>query len=186
VRVVHGPSRAQPDRRLRRVLTLQFRRILRDSGVETVLTPCRAPNCNAFAKRFVRSIKEECLDRMVMFGVGSLRRAIREYAEHYPLERPHQGLGSRVIERASLPGPSIGSEIRCEERLGGLLKHYRRAASRWDTTGDDDHRQHAHVGDAGRPAPRIRIHCRRRGLRRREGHPRLAGPVHFAHVRGCR
>jgi hypothetical protein len=71
---------------------------------------------------------------MIMFGVGSLRRAIREFVEHNPLERPHQGLGNRVIKRASFPRPSIGAGIRCEEWLGGLLKHYRRAAWRWDTT----------------------------------------------------
>ena len=108
--------------------TIQFRRILRDSGVDTVLTPYRAPNCNAFAERFVRSIKEECLDRIIMFGVGSLRRAIREYVEHYHLERSHQGLGNRVIERKVTSRPAAGTGIRCEERLGGLLRHYRCAA----------------------------------------------------------
>ena len=63
--------------------TDQFRRILRDSGVDTVLTPYRAPNCNAFAERFIRSIKEECLGRLILFGERSLHRAIREYIEHY-------------------------------------------------------------------------------------------------------
>ena len=77
--------------------TDQFRRLLKESGIDTVLTPYRAPNCNAYAERFVRSIKEECLNRMVMFGEGSLHRAIREFLQHYHLERPHQGLSNEVI-----------------------------------------------------------------------------------------
>ena len=92
-----------------------------------MITPYRAPNCNAFAERFVRSIKEECLGRMIFFGERSLRRAIRHYAEHYQLERPHQGIGNRVIQQGG-DRPTAGTEIHCVERLGGLLKHYKRAA----------------------------------------------------------
>ena len=106
----------------------QFRRILRNAGVETVLTPHRTPNCNAFAERFVRSIKEECLGRMIMFGEGSLQRAIREYVNHYHLERPHQGLGNAVIEPVLESRPKSTTAIRVHERLGGLLRHYTRAA----------------------------------------------------------
>ncbi len=106
--------------------TDQFRRVLKDSGVDTVLTPYRAPNCNAYAERFVRSIKEECLSRMVMFGERSLHGAIREYVEHYHGERPHQGLGNELIDRGSRL--RSGTEVHCEERLGGLLRHYRCAA----------------------------------------------------------
>ena len=107
--------------------TDHFRRTLKDSGVGTLLTPYRAPNCNAFAERFVRSIKAECLGRMIFFGEQSLRRAIREYAEHYHLERPHQGLGNRVIERTG-PRATSSIAVQCDERLGGLLRHYRHAA----------------------------------------------------------
>jgi hypothetical protein len=107
--------------------TEQFRRILKDAGVDTVLTPYRAPNCNAFAERFVRSIKEECLGRMIFFGGASLHRAIREYVEHYHCERPHQGLGNEVVERPDRRQESV-INVRRQERLGGLLKHYRRAA----------------------------------------------------------
>ena len=81
-------------------------------------------NCNAFAERFVLSIKSECLDRMIFFGEPSLRQALREYLEHYNRERAHQGIGNRVID-ARPPGRGA---IRCHERLGGLLKHYQRAA----------------------------------------------------------
>jgi len=107
--------------------TDQFRRQLKNSGIDVVITPYRAPNCNAYAERFVRSIKEECLNRMVIFGEGSLRRAIHEFVQHYHLERPHQGLGNEVISRDERL-PTSGPEVRCEERLGGILKHYRRAA----------------------------------------------------------
>jgi len=77
----------------------------------------------------LRSIKEECLDRMILFGEGSLHRAIREFVEHYHLERPHQGLGNRIIAagpRASAPHSTTTVDV--HERLGGLLGHYRRAA----------------------------------------------------------
>jgi transposase InsO family protein len=108
--------------------TAHFRQVLRSAGVATVLTPYRAPNCNGYAERFVRSIKEDCLDRMIFFGAGSLRRALAEYVEHYHEERPHQGLGNFTPERTVMPRPTPLDEIQCEERLGGLLRHYRRAA----------------------------------------------------------
>ncbi len=104
--------------------TAQFRLLLGNAGVRVIRTPPRAPNCNAFAERFVLSIKSECLDRMIFFGESSLRQALREYLEHYNRERAHQGIGNKVID-ARPPGRG---EIRCHERLGGLLKHYQRAA----------------------------------------------------------
>ncbi|GJM22514.1 MAG: hypothetical protein DHS20C15_24290 [Planctomycetota bacterium] len=104
-----------------------FRATLESAGADVVLTPHRAPNCNAFAERFVRSIKAECLGRMVFFGTSSLRRAVAEYAAHYNRERPHQGIGNvRIQQGPRLASPAGG--VRCDERLGGLLKHYRRAA----------------------------------------------------------
>jgi len=108
--------------------TRGFRRVLKDAGVTTVLTPFRAPDCNGFAERFVRSIKTECLDRMIFFGLGALGRAIAEYVEHYHDERPHQGLYNRVITRRVIPRPTPIEDIRRDDRLGGLLRHYRRAA----------------------------------------------------------
>ena len=62
-------------------------------GVEVVRLPYRSPNLNAHAERFVRSIKDECLNRMIFFGERSLRKATREYAAHYHRERNHQGIG---------------------------------------------------------------------------------------------
>jgi transposase InsO family protein len=81
-------------------------------GVESVKLPPRSPNLNAYAERFVRSMKESCLDRMILFGEGSLRKAIHKFVAHYHAERNHQGLGNRLI----LPDESHagnGGAIRC-------------------------------------------------------------------------
>ena len=104
--------------------TAEFKRILDDAGVRVVLTPKEAPNCNAFAERFVLSIKSECLCRMIFFGEASLRRAITEHLVHYYAERAHQGIGNVPIAGT----PHGAGEIECRERLGGILKHYHRAA----------------------------------------------------------
>jgi transposase InsO family protein len=78
--------------------TEEFRDFLDREGVKPVRCPVRAPNCNAYAERFVRSIKEECLNRMILFGEKSLRQALREYVAHYQSERNHQGVGNRLLQ----------------------------------------------------------------------------------------
>jgi transposase InsO family protein len=93
--------------------------------LEGLVTAKASPWQNAFAERFVLSIKSECLRRMIFFGEGSLRRSISEYVAHYHAERAHQGIGNERIERA---GPMGDGTVKCTERLGGLLKCYRRAA----------------------------------------------------------
>jgi transposase InsO family protein len=105
--------------------SLRFRIVLEDAGIRLIRTPYQAPNANAHAERFVRSIKEECLDRMILFGERHLRHAIAEYLAHYHRERNHQGLGNELI--GGRPQPAAGP-IECTERLGGLLKYYKRAA----------------------------------------------------------
>ena len=105
--------------------TARFRLMLEDAGVQVMLTPYRAPNCNAHAERFVLSIKTECLRRMIFFGESSLRRALHAYLDHYHTERSHQGIGNEVIDRRDRVSEG---QVRCRERLGGLLKHYYRAA----------------------------------------------------------
>jgi len=105
-----------------------FRGHLDRDGVKPVRCPARAPNCNAFAERFVRSIKDECLGRMILFGEASLRRALREYVAHYHAERNHQGVGNRLLE--PLATVSSGNDpICCRERLGGMLNFYCREAA---------------------------------------------------------
>jgi transposase InsO family protein len=103
----------------------RFREVLKDNGVEPVRLPARSPNLNAYAERFVRSIKRECLDRMVFFGQRSLERALKSFADHYHVERNHQGLGNALIDGE--PMPEVGEVLR-RERLGGLLSFYHRAA----------------------------------------------------------
>jgi transposase InsO family protein len=102
------------------------RECLREAGIRMVQTPYRAPNANAHAERFVRSITEECLDRMIPLGDHHFRRAVREYVEHYHLERNHQGIGNALI--AGAPAARIAGVIRRRPRLGGLLNYYERAA----------------------------------------------------------
>ena len=91
-----------------------------------IQTPYRAPNCNAHAERFVRSIKEECLDRIVFLGEARLRRTLTAFAAHYHCERNHQGIQDRLITPEPT-GPPHGV-VRCRARLGGLLRYYHRAA----------------------------------------------------------
>jgi transposase InsO family protein len=101
-------------------------RRLREAGIRVVLIPERAPNANAYAERFVRSIKEECLDRIVPIGEPHFRRAVAEYVAHYHEERNHQGFDNRLI--AGTPVIDIASRVRRRYRLGGLLNFYERAA----------------------------------------------------------
>ena len=107
--------------------TVQFRRLIAESRTAVIRLPPRSPNLNAYAERFVRSIKEECLDRMIFVGQGALRRAVAEFVAHYHCERNHQGLGNRLIhaEQTSL---ATGASIYRRERLGGMLSFYHRAA----------------------------------------------------------
>ena len=90
--------------------------------------PPRSPNLNAFAERFVRTIKESCLDQMILFGERSLRRAIAEFVPHYHRERNHQGLDNQLLFPEALTTRRNGP-IACRERLGGLLKYYHRPAA---------------------------------------------------------
>jgi len=75
----------------------EFIDIIQNAGTKPVRCPVKAQNCNAYAERFVRSIKYECLNKMIFFGVGSLERAIRNYLKHYHRERSHQGLENKLI-----------------------------------------------------------------------------------------
>ena len=89
------------------------------------MSPCGAfvAHANAFAERWVRSVKEECLSKLILFGEGSLRRALIQFQEHYLGERNHQGKGNTLLfPRAGQLPTSFGPSIGCHQRLGGLLK----------------------------------------------------------------
>jgi transposase InsO family protein len=110
------------------LFTSAFLETIASVGVESVKLPPRSPNLNADAERFVRSIKESCLDQMIFFGEGSLRKGIREFVLHYHGERNHQGLGNRLIMPDELQAGARGTVLR-RERLGGKLNYYYRAAA---------------------------------------------------------
>ncbi len=106
-----------------------FRSTLMAGGVGPLKLPPRSPNLNAFAERWVRSIKRECLSRLILIGDQSLRRALADYTEHYHAERNHQGKGNLILfPNPDQPQPHVQTEVHCRERLGGLLKYYCRAA----------------------------------------------------------
>ncbi len=110
------------------IFTAEYREFLGREGINAVRLPPRSPNLNAFAERFVRTIKESCLSRMIFFGEHSLRTAIDEFAKHYHQERNHQGLSNRLIDPAEDVGLDIGP-IACRQRLGGILQYYYRQAA---------------------------------------------------------
>ena len=112
------------------LFTTEFQNILASVGVTSVKLPPQSPNLNAYAERFVRSIKESCLDRLILFGEASLRKAIRDFVLHYHEERNHQGKGNQLLfPRAVLSHAPTHGNVRCEQRLGGLLKYYHREAA---------------------------------------------------------
>ncbi|UCE59175.1 MAG: transposase [Phycisphaerales bacterium] len=111
-----------------KIFTKEFRSFLRQEGIKAVRLPPRSPNLNAHAERFVRTIKETCLNRMIFFGEDSLFRAITEFTAYYHHERNHQGLENRLIDPQEEIG-AIDGPIVCRERLGGLLNYYYREAA---------------------------------------------------------
>ncbi len=104
-----------------------FRSLLSNEDVEPVRLPPRSPNMNAHLERFIGSLKSECLNRLILFGEKSLRNAVSQFLLHYHTERPHQGLGNEPIESIEHP-QDVSKKIETTERLGGLLRSYRRAA----------------------------------------------------------
>jgi putative transposase len=110
------------------LFTAAFRETLASAGVEALRLPPRSPNLNAYAERFVRSVKESCLDRLILAGEGSLRRAVREFVAHYHHERNHQGVGNQLLFPVSAE-MSGHARIACRPRLGGLLNYYHRPAA---------------------------------------------------------
>jgi putative transposase len=109
------------------LFTSEFLSLLAQSGTESVKLPPRSPNLNSYAERFVRTIKESCLERMILFGEDALRTAVKQFMGHYHGERNHQGIGNLLI----LPDPDLADRrgpVRCRSRLGGMLNYYDRAA----------------------------------------------------------
>jgi len=102
-----------------------FRDTLAAGGIKPIQLPARSPNLNAYAERWVRSVKEECLSKLILFGEASLRRALTEFIDHFHGERNHQVKVNVLL----FPAGKVGQQkprtrVRCRERLGGLMKYY--------------------------------------------------------------
>ena len=108
--------------------TKEFIGIIADSGIEAIRLPPRSPNLNAYAERFVCTIKETCLDQMIFFGEDMLRNTIREFLMHYHHERNHQGVDNRLLIGIMTSRTTAGA-VRKRERVGGLLNYYYREAA---------------------------------------------------------
>jgi putative transposase len=109
--------------------TQQFKAVLASEGIAPHQIPFRSPNLNAFAERIVQTLKVECLDHFVVLGERHLNQIVAQFVDYYHHCRPHQSLGNRPPLRTGPPELIAGGEIVCEERLGGLLKHYVRRAA---------------------------------------------------------
>jgi hypothetical protein len=106
----------------------RFRDFISEGGTEVIRLPPLSPNLNAFSERFVPSIKEECLTKMIFVGQGSLRRALTEYMTHFHEERNHQGLENRLIR--GIPAVAANdASIHRRTRLGGMLSYYHRVSA---------------------------------------------------------
>jgi putative transposase len=96
--------------------------------VEPLTLPARSPNLNAYAERWVRSVKEECLSKVILIGERSLRRALGNDVDHFHAERNHQGNGNVLLFPLTTDRQRKGP-VRRRERLGGLLRYYHREAA---------------------------------------------------------
>jgi transposase InsO family protein len=102
-----------------------FQDTLATVDVKCLALPRRSPNLNAFVERWVRSVRDECLSKLILFGESSLRRALTQFTEHYHRERNHQGKRNVLLfPDAGEFRPTCEQSIQCRERLGGLLKYY--------------------------------------------------------------
>jgi putative transposase len=106
--------------------TANFDQVFASAGIEIVLTPYRTPQANAFAERWVRSVREECLDHLLILGQRHLRCVLLEYMQYYNTARPHQG----IHQHAPIPFPSVQSgPVARRDVLGGIIHTYYRQAA---------------------------------------------------------
>jgi len=106
-----------------------FDEVFRSEGFKVIHTPIRAPQANAYAERFVRTVRAECLDWLLILGRRHLERVLRVYTDHYNSERPHRGLALEPPDPVSAPGPPATGKIERRDRLGGLIHENYRAAA---------------------------------------------------------
>jgi len=102
-----------------------FRQTVQAGGSKAIALPARSPNLNSYAERWVRSVKDECLSKLILLGEGSLKRSLREYVAHYHEERNHQGKQNRLLfSTCTGQTKKAAGTVKCKERLGGLVKYY--------------------------------------------------------------
>jgi len=110
--------------------TDSFSAIVKSGHVEPLKLPARSPNLNAYAERWVKSVKEEALSKLILFGEASLRHVLSEYLVHFHRERNHQGKDNVLLFPAATQAKNrVDGSVGCKERLGGLLKYYHRDAA---------------------------------------------------------
>jgi putative transposase len=107
--------------------TAAFDEVLCSEGIEVIHTPVQAPGANAYAERFVRTVRNECLDWLLIIGRRHLDKVLRTYIRHYNQERPYRGLALQPPEPVRIKQPPSG-DVRRRDHLGGLLHEYYRAA----------------------------------------------------------
>jgi putative transposase len=108
--------------------THSFQAIIESGHIKTLVLPARSPNLNAYAERWIRSARDECLSKLILLGEHSLRRALSEYVQHFHAERNHQGKGNVLLFPRLAEGRRTRS-VQCRERLGGLLRYYHQEAA---------------------------------------------------------
>ncbi len=106
-----------------------FDEVFRSEGIKVIHTPIRAPQANAYAERFVRTVRAECLDWLLILGRRHLESVLRVYTTHYNRERPHRGLALLTPETGDPAGSPAAGKIDRRDRLGGLIHEYYRAAA---------------------------------------------------------
>jgi putative transposase len=108
--------------------TASFDEVFRSDGIRVIHTPVRAPQANAYAERFIRTVRTECLDWLLIVGRRHLEHVLRIYIQHYNRERPHRGLALQPSQAPQLELPA-GGDVQRRDRLGGLVHEYHRAAA---------------------------------------------------------
>jgi putative transposase len=106
-----------------------FDEVFRSEGIKVIHTPIRVPQANAYAERFIKTVRTECLDWLLIIGRRHLESVLRIYAAHYNRERPHRGLALLSPEATNAARPPSGGAIKRRDRLGGLIHEYHRAAA---------------------------------------------------------
>jgi transposase InsO family protein len=113
--------------------TRAFDAVFAADGIQTINTPIQAPNANAYAQRWVRTVRQECLDWLLIWGRRHLERVLDEYVRHYNHERPHRSLALRsprsIAVGAAPDAVTAAVSVRCRDRLGGLVHEYYQVAA---------------------------------------------------------